>query len=145
MLYTLYQHAVLWRNLHSWRAHYELSKLIQFLSILRNNILEEWGWGSFCILYSPFLFQGIYLHREGFSDIHALKNAGGFCLSVFCFLMQLKLEVALSYFWWKEWIVNTVLGKGRRTGEGICASIKLFVIHCFHFSDWILMITWKWY
>lgn len=57
--------------------------------------------------------------------------------------MKLKLDVALSYFWCKEWIVNTVLGKGRHTWEDTCASVKLFVKHCFHFSDWILMVTWN--
>lgn len=68
---------------------------------------------------------------------------GFFKFFFFFFFMKLKLDVALSYFWCKEWIVNTVLGKGRHTWEDTCASVKLFVKHCFHFSDWILMVTWN--
>lgn len=52
--------------------------------------------------------------------------------------MQLKLDERSD-------IVNTMLGKGRCTWEDEYVSVKLFVKHCFHLHNWILVVTRKWY
>ena len=53
----------------------------------------------------------MYLHKEGSSDVCALKNAVVFC---FFLKMQLKLEIALLIsFDQKSELVYTTLGQGR--------------------------------
>ena len=75
------------RNLHSQRAHYELLKS-WFIPTRRNNSWE--GESGVLVAFFSFFFsclRKMYLHKEGSSDVCALKNAVMF---FFFFLNSIK-------------------------------------------------------
>lgn len=134
----------MWRNLHSWRAHYELWKINLIYTHKKKCRWEGWKWGSCCFFFFFLVCFSFYPLLQKCTCTRKDLQMFVHWKTLLCFVlkMQLKLEVALLVsFDRKSELVYTTLGQGRCSWKD-----KNLIVSNFLFKDcfsiiMILMVT----